>query len=48
MSALKEGDKIFNEVAKTVTWTETQTLEQVNQLYYLTEEEIAIVENASI
>jgi len=32
MRALKEGDKIFREVAETVTWTETQSLDQAKQL----------------
>jgi len=30
--AIKEGDKIFTKVAKSVNWTETQSLEQASQL----------------
>lgn len=32
MKAIEEGDKIFTEVANTVTWTTTQSLEEAKQL----------------
>ncbi len=32
MKAIKEGDKIFSEVANTVAWTETQSLEEAKEL----------------